>query len=52
MAAGFDGTVELLKSKYRKYVGKGLDLLSSQKHVKAEGKLRRKLNDYKKLAYL
>ena len=52
MAAGFEGSVELLKSKYRKYVGKGLDLLSSQKHVKAEGKLRRKLNDYKKLAYL
>lgn len=51
ISAGVEGCIKLLDSKYKRYVGKGLDLLFHRKHVKAEKELAKKLNQFKKLAY-
>ena len=51
IAAGIDGCKALLQTKFRKYVGKGLDLLFHPRHVKIERKILVKLGELKKLAY-
>lgn len=51
LAVGFEGCKRLLETKYRKFVGKGIDLLFHQKHVKIEHSLLPKLEKLKKLAY-
>ncbi len=51
IAAGMDGCVKLLSTKYRRFVGKGMDLLSHAGHVKKEKVMVRKLREYMRLAY-
>lgn len=51
ISVGIAGCMKLLKTKYRKYIGKGLDLLFHAKHVKRSRSLTYKLGDLKKLAY-
>lgn len=48
---GVGGCMKLLKTKYRKYIGKGLDLLFHPKHVKRSRSLGLQLGELKKLAY-
>ena len=51
IAAGIDGCKKLLPTKYRKHIGKGLDLLFHPKHVKINRDFEAKLAELKKLAY-
>ncbi len=51
ISIGVGGCMKLLKTKYRKYIGKGLDLLFHPKHVKRSRSLAYKLGELKKLAY-
>lgn len=51
LAAGLTGCIKLLSTKYRRYVGKGLDLLSHPKHSKLNSIQKRQLAVMKKLAY-
>lgn len=51
LAGGFGECVKLLSTKYRKYVGKGLDLLMHPNHVKVEKNLLSELSQFKDLAY-
>lgn len=51
IAAGTEGCKKLMPTKYRKYVGRGLDLLFHPKHVKITRGISLKLGELKKLAY-
>jgi len=51
LAIGFEGCKKLMRTKYRKIIGKGIDLLFHPKHVKIEKSFLPKLNKLKKLAY-
>ncbi len=51
LAIGFEGCKKLLETRYKKFVGKGIDLLFHQRHVKIEKSLLPKLNKLRKLAY-
>lgn len=51
LAAGIDGCLKLLSTKYKKYVGKGLDLLSHPKQTRINKMRKYNLYEYKKLAY-
>lgn len=51
IAAGAEGCKKLMPTKYRKYIGKGLDLLFHPKHVKLTRGISVKLGELKKLAY-
>ncbi|OGF99958.1 hypothetical protein A2153_04655 [Candidatus Gottesmanbacteria bacterium RBG_16_38_7b] len=52
LAAGYNGAVKLLKTKYRKLVGKGIDLLSHPKHTKIKKGAPTPLFHFRQLAYL
>jgi phosphoserine phosphatase len=52
LAAGKSGCEKLLTTAYRKYVGKGLDLLSHTSHVKVKKTSSFEVLDYKAFAYL
>ncbi len=51
LTAGVKGCIKLLSTKYRKLVGKGIDLLSHQAHAKIERQKHWFLNEFKRLAY-
>lgn len=51
IAAGYEKCLTLLKTPYRKYVGKGVDLLSHKTHVKVDKKMNGFLSEFKNLAY-
>jgi len=51
IAAGVEGCLKLLPTRFRRYVGKGLDLLSHPKHVKTHTSLTKHLAEYKEVAY-
>lgn len=51
IAAGTDGCTKLLPTKYRRYVGKGIDLLSHALHVRVNNKKTLKFSEFAQLAY-
>lgn len=51
IAAGYDKALKLLSTKYRRFIGKALDLLSHEKRVKVHKSLVPRFSEFKKLAY-
>lgn len=51
LTAGYEGCIKLLSTKYRRFVGKGLDLLSHANHVKVGKQQVSYMADFKRLAY-
>lgn len=52
IAAGIDGCLKLLPTKYRKYVGKGIDLLSHHLHARVNSKRNLNFSDLKRFSYI
>lgn len=51
IASGYNRTLKLLDTKYKKYIGKGLDILFHPKHVKVNKRWKKQFAEFNKLAY-
>lgn len=51
IASGYEKSLKLLSTKYRRYVGKGLDLLFHPKHVLIDKKINQRFAEFRQLAH-